>query len=192
MTTGILGGTFDPPHNGHLVVAEFARAELGLNKVLFLPAASPPHKTQDVVSPAAHRLEMVRLAVSGNAGFVVDDREIQRGGVSYTVDTLEELTSEGRFGALVLLIGEDNMRDFSTWKNPSRISTLSRIVVMTRPGFALEEETRSRYQMTVCSVPEIGISARDIRRRVSEGRSIRYLVPEPVASYIAEHGLYSR
>ena len=192
MTTGILGGTFDPPHNGHLVVAEFARAELGLKKVLFLPAASPPHKTQDVVSPAAHRLEMVRLAVSGNAGFVVDDREIQRGGVSYTVDTLEELTSEGRFGALVLLIGEDNMRDFSTWKNPSRISTLSRIVVMTRPGFALEEETRSRYQMTVCSVPEIGISARDIRRRVSEGRSIRYLVPEPVASYIAEHGLYSR
>lgn len=191
MTTGIFGGTFDPPHLGHLLVAEFARAELGLDRVLFIPAASPPHKTHVNVTPPVHRLAMVRLAVQRNSAFVVDDREIRRGGVSYTLDTLNELSVDDSLGALVLLIGQDNMLEFSTWKSPEQIVELARVVVLTRPGFSLESRPPLSHAMTLCEVPEIDISSRDIRRRVREGLSIRYLVPEAVASYIGEHHLYT-
>jgi len=192
MTTGIFGGTFDPPHLGHLIVAECARSELQLDRVIFIPASLPPHKPDAAVTLGTHRLAMTRLAVTGNTYFAVDDREIRRGGISYTVETLQELSQEPQSGELVLLIGQDNMRDFSLWKSPERILELSRVVVLTRPGLEFKSQSARRLAMTLCEVPEIDISSREIRARVREGRSIRYLVPDAVAAYIKQNNLYGR
>jgi nicotinate-nucleotide adenylyltransferase len=192
MKIGIFGGTFDPPHFGHLIVAEHVRDGLGLDRILFIPAVIPPHKLQrSDITPADMRLEMVRLAIEGNGSFEVSDIEIRRGGLSYTVDTLKELRTQRPTDDLYLLMGMDNLRDFYGWKDPEMIRRIAHIVVMTRPGFeakSMSEEDRST--MTICDVPEIEISSREIRRRVRQRHSIQYLVPTTVLDFITKNDLY--
>ncbi len=192
MKLGIFGGTFDPPHAGHLIVAEHVREQLGLERVIFIPAVIPPHKQQRPdITAAEGRLEMVRRAIADNPSFSLSDTEIQRGGVSFSVDTLKSLRMEYPSDGLYLLIGMDNVRDFRTWKDPEMIKRIAHVVVMTRPGFQPDDDIQGDLKaMTVCEVPEIGISSREIRDRVEKGRSIRYLVPSEVLVYIAEHRLY--
>jgi len=192
MKIGILGGTFDPPHLGHLIVAEHVRDRLGMNKILFIPAVVPPHKRQRPdITPPGMRLEMVRRAIAGNPAFDVSDIEIRRGGLSYTADTLKELRTQYPTEVLSILIGMDNVRDFNTWKDPELIKRIAHIVVMTRPGFQTESGPLEDVKtLTICEVPEIGISSREIRNRVKLGQSVRYLVPATVLDYILEHRLY--
>lgn len=192
MKIGILGGTFDPPHMGHLIVAEHVRDRLGLEKILFIPAVIPPHKQKraDITSPEV-RLEMLRLALAGNPEFEASDIEVRRGGVSYTVDTLKELRLRHPSDALFLMIGMDNVAEFHLWKDPEMIMRIAHVVVMTRPGFQPENAAQGVMKsMSVCDVPEIEISSREIRNRVRGGQSIRYLVPTTVLDFIAENRLY--
>ncbi|MEK9139187.1 MAG: nicotinate-nucleotide adenylyltransferase [Bacteroidota bacterium] len=191
MNIGVLGGTFNPPHLGHLIVAERVREELGLAKILFIPSAVSPHKQHlDLVDPSC-RMEMVQLALLGQQFFEASDLEVSRGGVSYTVDTLEHLKSMYQGVRLHLLIGMDNLGEFNTWRLPEKIGELAQVVVMTRPGFQDHPVSDgSRMKFMLCQVPEIGISSRDIRERVKQGKSIRYLVPKPVESYIHYRKLY--
>ena len=191
MEIGIFGGTFDPPHNGHLIVAEHLREALGLDSVVFIPTCISPHKQEVPLTPPRARLAMVRRAIKGNAHFEASNIEVRRGGVSYTVDTLRELHRKNPDARLHLLIGMDNVREFSTWKEPESIFGLSRVVVMTRPGFERDNDVSPFIgRMSVCEVPEIDIASRDIRKWVKEGKSIRYLVPAAVRSYILSHDLY--
>lgn len=191
MNLGIFGGTFNPPHMGHLVVAERVREELRLNKVLFIPSAISPHKQhKDLMDPAC-RMEMVRLALLRQECFEPSSIEIDRGGVSYTVETLERLRQDYPGDVLHLLIGMDNVEEFETWKSPEEIVNLAKVVVMTRPGFPSREVAGEVQRSFVfCQVPEIGISSSEIRKRVKEGKSIRFLVPKPVEAFIKYRGLY--
>jgi nicotinate-nucleotide adenylyltransferase len=192
MKIGILGGTFDPPHLGHLIVAEHVRDRLGLDKIMFVPAVIPPHKRQRPdITPPELRLEMVRQAIAGNPAFDVSDIEIRRGGLSFTVDTLKELRTQYPTDVLYLLIGMDNVRDFNTWKDPEMIKRIARVVVMTRPGYKTDPELHlDTKALNVCDVPEIGISSREIRNRVKHGHSVRYMVPTAVLDYVVENRLY--
>ncbi len=191
MITGVFGGTFNPPHLGHLIVAEHAREQLGLGRVLFVPSAVSPHKRNLEVVDGRHRLRMLKAAVEGNRYFCVSDLEIIRGGISFTVDTLEALYNASPGDQLFLLIGADNVDEFHTWKDPERILELAEVVALTRPGFTVQPaKDRFRRQITVCRVPAIDIQANQVRRRVREGKSIRYLVPPAVEDYISKHRLY--
>jgi nicotinate-nucleotide adenylyltransferase len=190
MNLGIFGGTFDPPHIGHLIVAAHVREALGLNTILFMPALTPPHKRDRDVTPAELRMAMVRLAIEGDPSFDASALEIERGGVSYTIETVKAVLAAHPGAALTVLIGMDNLVDFGTWRDPSGILALARVAVMTRPGYVPGVGGAYLPQMTLCEVPHIGIAARDIRQRVAEGKSVRYLVPSSVAAFIHEHGLY--
>jgi nicotinate-nucleotide adenylyltransferase len=193
MNIGIFGGTFDPPHIGHLIVADDVRHALKLDRILFVPASRPPHKRDRKMSPGELRLKLVQRAVAGSPRFRVSDLEITRGGVSYTVDTLEELHRRHPHDALFLLVGMDNLLTFHTWKSPERIIELAKIVAMTRPGFSVSRVPKALARRTiVCPVPEIGVSSSDIRRRVRTGKPFRHLVPEPVYEYIVLHRMYAR
>lgn len=193
MNLGILGGTFDPPHVGHLVVADEVRAAVALDTVLFIPAWRSPHKRRVQLTDPVHRLRMVRLAVARNPEFAVSDLELRRGGISYTVDTLEELHRRFSRHRLFLLIGMDNLQKFDTWKSPQRILELATIVVMTRAGVPVVPIPKVMADHTVtCPVPEIGISSSDIRKRIRSGKPFRHLVPERVYDYIIRHKLYGR
>ncbi len=192
MKIGIFGGTFDPPHIGHLIVAEHVRDRLGLDKIIFIPAVIPPHKQdRSDITPAETRLQMVRLAIAENPAFEASDTEIRRGGISYTVDTLKELRIQHPHDTLYLLIGMDNVHQFKTWKDPESIRQIAQVVVMTRPGFPGNRTSAEGWEtMMVCDVPEIDISSREIRDRVRDRRSIRYLVPLPVFDFVVGHQLY--
>jgi len=192
MNIAVFGGTFNPPHNGHLIVAENVRDTLRLERVLFIPAARSPHKGVQSLAPAADRLAMTRLAIEGNPAFTVSEMEIARGGTSYTIDTLREVAGAYPGARLKLLIGADNLFDFEGWKSPGEILDLADLVVLTRPGFE-PPSPRSGFleRATVVSVPAVGISGTDVRRRVKFNRSIRYLVPPAVEEYIRRHALYS-
>ena len=191
MNIGVFGGTFNPPHIGHLVVADRIREERGLNKVLFIPSAISPHKQHLHLADPSCRLEMVQLALLRQPCLEASSIEVEHGGVSYTVDTLERLRCDYPGASLHLLIGMDNLDEFDTWKSPERIVELSQVVVMTRPGFqpkVVASELRKTF--IFCQVPEIGVSSSEIRQRVKEGKSIRFLVPRPVEAYIRYRGLY--
>jgi nicotinate-nucleotide adenylyltransferase len=191
--TGVFGGTFNPPHLGHLIVAEFVRDHLGLERVFFIPTAVPPHKKDLDIVEAHHRLAMLEHALQGNRRMIVSDLEIQRGGLSFTADTLAEFRRLRPEDQLFLLIGMDNYLEFHTWKSPEVILELSTLVVMRRPGIDGPVDTEVISTNTIfCEVPEIGIASRDIRTRVEEGKSIRYLVPAAVERYIIKHELYRR
>jgi len=191
VNVGIFGGTFNPPHVGHLIVAERAREDLGLHKVLFVPSFISPHKQHEELAAPRLRLEMVGLALRGQELFETSSLEIDRGGVSYTVDTLEHLRHVYTGDNLFLLIGMDNLAEFSTWRCPERIAELARVVVMTRPGFHFDAGNNDlRQSFAFCQVPEIGISSRGIRERVKDGKSIRFLVPPAVESFISQQRLY--
>ena len=200
MRLGILGGTFDPIHYGHLLLAEQARETFALDRVLFVPAARPPHKRKQSLCAARHRLAMVKLALAGNDVFGASDVEIRRGGVSYSVDTVERLARRHRGAALFFVIGSDTVPELPTWKQAGRLAELATLVVACRPdaplppatklaGTLTREQVRS-LQEHVLPMPPVGLASRDIRQRVAEGRSIRYMVPREVEQYIHAHGLY--
>ena len=191
MKLGIFGGSFNPPHMGHLIVLESVRDQLHFDKILLIPSAQTPNKHDMALAPALTRLEMTRLATNGHPGFEVSDIEIQRRGISYTVDTLETLVGVYPKATLSLLIGADNFQEFQTWKSPEEILTKADLVVMSRPGFSSREVKHDLARLAqFVNVPLIGISGTDIRRRVKLGRSIRFLVPPSVEEYIRIHRLY--
>ncbi len=191
MKVGILGGTFNPPHIGHLLVADHVRAQLKLDRILFVPASIPPHKLNDDLVSPEHRLAMLGLAIHGNPLFDVSDVELRRGGVSFTVDTLRELKGRSPDNELYLVIGMDNLIDFHSWKSPEEILQLAEVVVMTRPGFNVEDvPALMKDRVTICGVPAIDISSRDIRERLHRGQRITYRVTREVEEYIQRNNLY--
>jgi len=191
MKLGIFGGTFDPVHHGHLIAAEYVRERAWLDRVMFIPTMISPHKVDIPVTPAVHRFAMLREAVKSNPFFEVSDAEMERGGVSYTVETLRMIEEGHRGDALFLLLGADNLRDFRSWKEPGEIVKRATIIVMNRPGFSsLDGDTGLPADVIQCTVPSIDISATEIRRRVRKGLPISYLVPPSVSRYIGRHRLY--
>ncbi len=196
-SVGILGGTFDPIHHGHLAIAEEARETLGLERVLFIPAATPPHKPGRPVSPVADRLAMVQLAIAGNPSFAASDIEVRRGGASYTVDTLEALLAQGLREPWLILSAEA-LAGFATWRSPKRILDLARLAVVPRAGHDMLDAVwlEARFpgrgdRATFLPGLLLPISGSVVRRRAAVGRSVRYLVPDAVAAYIANHRLYA-
>ena len=200
MNIGVLGGTFDPVHSGHLVIAEEARLRFGLNKVLFVPAGQPWLKTNSKITAAAHRVEMLKRAIADNAGFELSTMEIDRPGPSYSVDTVAVLQQQSGAGAKIFfLIGWDSLSELPQWKEPARLIQLCKLVAVTRPGFSrpdlksLEPSIPGITQSMVwLDIPPIDISSSDIRDRVAQGLSIHSLVPDDVESYIAENKLYRK
>ncbi len=190
MRLGIFGGTFDPPHVGHLIVADDALAALGLDRVVFLPAGTHPLKRSEVEAPSEIRLEMVRMATDGDDRFVVDDRDTRRSGPSYTVDTLGEFVEEFPGAELVLLVGADILREIHRWHRVDEIARRARITVMSRPGFDEDHRPRVDLEYRTIEVTPVGISSTEIRRRVRSGEPYRYLVPEPVYRIMRERALY--
>lgn len=192
MRLGIFGGTFDPIHCGHLVVAETARAELHLERVLFVPAAQPPHKEAQALSPWQDRLTMLQLALAENVDFEISLLELQRAGTSYTVDTLRALsqTPELARAEFYLIIGEDSLAAFHTWREPEAILELARLVVYPRIEAAAQNTSSASLRYHRLNAPVWGLSSSEIRRRVRDQLSVRYLVPEDVRKYIAEKKLY--
>lgn len=187
---GVFGGTFDPPHVGHLIIAESAREQLGLSEVLFVPAANAPHKRGKSSTAPLHRLSMLRLAVRGHYGFRVSDAEIRRGGVSYTVDTLRHLRKTHPNATLWLIVGSDNVRDIFSWREPEVILRLCRIAVYERPGFPIRKVILRRTRAQVLEGGALDLSATIVRRLQGRARSIRFVVPPPVERYIERHRLY--
>jgi nicotinate-nucleotide adenylyltransferase len=202
MRIGVFGGTFDPVHFGHLIMAEQCREQGRLDQVLFVPAALPPHKQSQPISPFGKRVEMLALAIAGHSAFRVDELEKSRPGPSFTVDTLRELQDRHTAAELTLIMGADCLPDLAHWREPERIAELAMLAVVGRPGWSVwpPEQLRSALrlppqaplrQMAV-HAPLIDISSRDLRRRAAEGRSLRYLVPRAVEEYIAVHQLYQQ
>lgn len=197
---GIFGGSFNPIHMGHLVAAQDALEGAGLDQVVFVPAARPPHKPSAPLASAGDRLAMIRLAISGDDRFDVSEIEVLRGGISYTVDTVRELRRQVPGAEWSLIIGADTLFDLRNWREIGTILELVPIVVVARPGFATDSITVDSLGLpdpwpTVLArnvVPghSVGISASEIRRRLAEGRSIRYLVPDAVERYIRDRSLY--
>ncbi len=191
MNLAIYGGAFNPPHFGHLITVESVREQLRFDKVFFVPSSQPPNKLAASLASAEDRLEMTRLAIAGITEFDVSDVEVRRRGVSYTVDTIRTLMEEHPGGTFSLIIGSDNLMEFQTWKSPTDILARVQLVVMNRPGFSVSP-SRSDYARlaTFVTVPQIGISSTEIRRRVKLHRSIRFLVPPAVEEYIRRKCLY--
>jgi len=194
MRIGIFGGTFDPIHVGHLVLAEQCREQLQLDGVWFIPTGEPPHKPPGGRTPGRQRYEMVQLAIAGHEKFRVLDMEIARSGPSFTVETLSELQALHPDKKFWWLMGADMLRDFPTWREPERIATLARIGAVNRGGLSSPESlpTRERFGRIIddVTIPSITLAASDLRERVARGQSVRYLVPRAVEVYIEQHGLY--
>jgi nicotinate-nucleotide adenylyltransferase len=196
MRIGILGGTFNPPHLGHLVAAQEAYRELDLDQVMLIPAGIPPHKPVEDEPGAEHRLELCRLAVGDDDRFTVSDLELRRDGPSFTVDTLEVLRSQSPSDDLFLILGGDIAAGLPKWHEPERVLELATVAIAKRRGTAkaavddalahLEGGDRARF----FEMPRIGISSTMVRRRVRAGQPIRYFVPDGVMHYIETHGLY--
>jgi nicotinate-nucleotide adenylyltransferase len=193
---GVLGGTFDPPHIAHLVMAEQAREQLHLSCVLFVPAGQPPHKLDRPVTPAELRVAMTQLAIAGNPAFELARVDVDRPGPHYTADMLALICKANPGDELYLLIGSDSLRDLFTWHDPARVVAQARLAVMRRPGAEPEMRTLESAlpgitdRVDWVDIPWLDISSSDIQRRVRAGLSIRYFVPRAVESFIVEHGLY--
>ncbi len=186
MRIGVFGGTFDPPHLGHWLAAVDAVEALALDEVIWVPAAQQPLKAGVVSADAAHRLAMTRLMVQGDQRFRVDAVELERGGLSFTVDTLRDYRERYPDAALFLLLGSDAAASLPKWREPEGIRALAEIAVLTRGGEAVGLPSGVRAVPT----RRVDLSATEIRERVAAGRSIRGFVPDAVAAYIAAHGLY--
>jgi nicotinate-nucleotide adenylyltransferase len=182
---GLFGGTFDPPHIGHLVVAQDVVETLGLDRLLFVPARVPPHKTEREISPPGIRLEMVLAMVAGNDRFGVSEVELRREGPSYTVDTLTHYREQKPEAEIFFLMGADQATALDTWQEPGRVSDLATLVVMDRAGAGAPAGDFLSVPVT-----RVDLSATEIRKRVLDGRSIRYLVPEAVRQIIESNRLY--
>jgi nicotinate-nucleotide adenylyltransferase len=198
MRLGLFGGTFDPPHFAHLLIAEQCREQCGLDEVWFLPSGIPPHKRAAGITAGKQRAEMLELAVAGCPQLRVNRLELERTGTSYTFETLQQLRDEEASRALYFLIGTDSLVDLPGWREPGLILDLATVVAVNRGDRpvpdpsplvrAVGEERASRIRHV--AIPGIDFSSTDIRRRVREGRSIRFMVPRAVEMYIAENGLY--
>lgn len=199
MRLGLLGGTFDPVHYGHLLVAESCRESLNLDHVRFLPAAVSPHKTELPAADGHARADMIQLAIAGCREFSVDRREIRRSGPSFTVDTLREFQKEFPDAELFFLMGADSLKEFLTWKTPQEVARLATIAVCNRPGMpAVSEEQITAWvgpeiasRVVAVEIPGTDISASEIRTRALAGRSLRFLTPKSVEAFLAQHHLYS-
>lgn len=189
MRIGLLGGSFDPPHNGHLLVAGDALTALGLDRVIFIPTATQPLKVGQAGGTPAQRLAMVRLLLEGEAGLELDAIEIERGGLSYTVDTLTALAARLPGADLFWLVGADIPHTFAKWRSPERIVELATLVVLQRTD-EVPELSGLPGRPQLLATRRIDISSTEIRRRVREGKSIRGFVPDSVAAFIASEGLY--
>lgn len=195
---GIIGGTFNPIHYGHMIIAENAYEQFGLEKVIFIPTGSSPHKRDEEILPADDRCHMIEAAIEGNPHFGISRMEVNSGEISYTYRTLQILTSENPDTEYYFILGGDSLKYFHTWAKPQIISDLAKIVVGARDeieeaALALRvEDLKLRYhaQISVINCPAFDISSQLIRKRVSERKSIRYFLPEAVESYIKEHKLY--
>jgi nicotinate-nucleotide adenylyltransferase len=196
MKLGILGGTFDPPHNGHLVLAEAAMHQLRLAQVVFMPAKQPPHKLDEVISPLEARVAMLERALRGKPAFVISLLEAERAGPSYTVDTLRALRRDLTRTEIFFIMGMDSLQNLPTWHQPEEIVKLCKLAVLKRHGYfvdldALEQQIPGVKRAVVfVNAPELNVSASDIRARAARGESIREFVPAAVADYIETHHLY--
>ena len=187
MKIGILGGTFNPIHYGHLILGEQVLGQLGLDKVIFVPAFVPPHKSGRGIIPACHRLKMIELAVNRNPHFAVSDIEIKRKGKSYTVDTLREIKRVYPQAKLFFICGSDLVNEIPRWKNVGEIYKLAKFVLAKRPGFGKRLSGRNFLKIDVA---QVDISSSLIRDLVRKNMSIRYLTPDKVIKYIKKHRLY--
>jgi nicotinate-nucleotide adenylyltransferase len=194
LKAGLLGGTFDPVHMGHLLLAEHAREALALDQVLFVPAGEPWRKGHREITPAEHRLAMLRLAVAGNDALGITDIELRREGPSYTADTLEALAGERLDDEFYFILGADALADLPHWRDPERIVRHATLAVAPREedevelGWLAERGLASR--VVTFAFPRIDVSSTDVRRRAAAGLSVRYMVPDGVAAYIVAQGLY--
>jgi nicotinate-nucleotide adenylyltransferase len=195
MRLGLFGGTFDPIHLGHLILAEQCREACGLDQVWFVVAGAPPHKPGDR-TPVAHRLEMARIATAGHSGFAVSDIETTRPGPHYSAETLAAVKQERPDDDLFFLIGADSLADLPQWRNPEEIARLATIVVVNRPGIeeanleVLPDFGPGCHPLVTVTIPPIGIASKDLRKRLAEDRSIRFMVPRGVEAYIKAQTLY--
>ena len=194
---GVLGGTFDPPHVGHLLLAEWAKEELRLDRVIWVPAGDPWRKWNTGVTPAKQRVAMVRRAIARNRSFRVSTLEVERHGPAYAVDTLAALRRENPNRGVIFILGLDALRDLPNWRQPRRLISMAELAVAARGRQRLSAAELERllpglsHRVVWLSMPRVDISATDLRRRASEGRSLRYLVPDSVEEYIRRHGLYA-
>jgi len=191
MDIGLFGGSFNPPHIAHLVVAEVVRDQFGLDKVWWIPNSTPPHKPEEELVAVEHRVAMARRTIESNPTFRVCDIEVQREGVSYTVETLRVLQEEHTDTDFALIIGSDSLDHFAEWHRPDEIAERVPIIVYKRPG-AIESVAEPRFanQVRYAAAPVVEVSGTEIRARRRAGRSIRHLVPEDVRTYIKAHDLY--
>lgn len=195
---GIMGGTFNPIHNGHLLIAENARAQLMLDEVHFLPAGAPPHKRDEHIESGKHRLNMVELAIADNPGFLADDRELREARMSYSCMTLQKLHEESPEDTLFFIMGGDSLRDFKTWYRPDAICKYAVLAAAVREdcdrehllGYARELKELFDADVRLIAMPSLSVSSSGLRERVREKKTIRYQVPEAVRLYIEKHQLY--
>lgn len=197
MSVGVLGGTFDPPHLGHLVAAEEARMQLNLERVVFVPAGTPPHKLGEPVTDATHRVEMITRAVASNPHFFVSLIEVERSGPSHSVDTLRLLRDRwGSDTEIFFIMGVDMLADLPNWYKPQQVVELCRLAVVDRPGHQVDLSELDNMipgvarRVDQVSMPLLAVSSTDLRHQVRQGRSIRYYVPAAVETYIQAHHLY--
>jgi nicotinate-nucleotide adenylyltransferase len=196
---GVIGGTFDPIHYGHLAAAEEARVRVKLEKVLFVVALLPPHKLDEEVTPVEHRLAMVRLGIASNPHFEISCVDVDRPGPSYTVDTISILQEQwGPDTELFFVMGLDSLVEVPTWHQPERLIRLCHLVAVSRPRFEVDMRQLEASvpgissRVEIIDMPEVDISSSDLQRRVKEGLPIKYQVPEEVERYIIEHHLYEQ
>lgn len=198
MKIGIMGGTFDPIHTGHLIIGEYARTTLNLDEIIFVPVGLPPHKDNSKVSTSSIRLEMTKLAISSNSYFYLSSIEVDRKEITYTIDTIKELKNIYKEDELYFVIGGDSLFEIEKWKDFDELIQLCKFVVLERPDRTREEmdqkilELKLSYQIELEKIysPLIDISSTEIRKRVKNDLSIKYLVPELVEAYIMDHELY--
>ncbi len=194
----VIGGTFDPIHYGHLIAAEHARVQLGIDKVLFIPTGRPPHKTSQAVTAWEHRLRMLQLATSDNPAFGISSLEEPKGEFSYSIDTIRRLRSLNPASLIYFLMGADALLTIDTWKDYQQLITLCCFVVVTRPNYVIDRShpvlntlpDEWWQEMRQVEIPAMDISSTDIRSRVAAGKTIKYLLPRQVEEYIYDHDLY--
>jgi len=187
---GVMGGTFDPVHHGHLVAASEAASQLDLDEVVFAPTGQPSFKQHQVVSPAEHRYLMTVIATASNPRFTVSRVDVDRAGLTYTVDTLRDLSAARPGADLFFISGADAIEQILRWKDAAELFTMAHFVAVTRPGHRLSVEGLPPDRIRILEVPALAISSSDIRARARAGKPVWYLVPDGVVQYIAKHGLY--